>query len=179
MNRVLILPGLDGSDFPHWQSYLAGEIAKDYGCVSFLKFSNLSAPNKEEWLRELQKEIEVFKPTTVVCHSIANILWFHLCNRGSVQGVEKLFLVAPPSLKCDIEILSSFYPCEIPTTLYAKESLLITSTNDPYMSKEEASELQKMLNIPMKILENGGHVNSSSGYGEWEWIVKAVKNIRK
>ena len=38
--KVLILAGWGGSDFPHWQSWLASEIVKDYGKVSFLSFSN-------------------------------------------------------------------------------------------------------------------------------------------
>lgn len=173
--RVLILHGWGGSDYPHWQSFVAREIAKDYGCVSFLKFSNVDTPDKDIWLDELKKELREFKPTTVLCHSIANILWFHLCNEGTDIELEKLFLVAPPSLECDIKELSSFYPCDIPTKLYAKQSLLITSTNDPYITQSEASNLQNTLAIDMKIIENGGHINVDSGFGEWRWMVEAIK----
>ncbi|MEK6658207.1 MAG: alpha/beta hydrolase [Campylobacterota bacterium] len=177
--KILILHGWGGSDFPHWQSWLAGEIAKDYGCVSFLKFSDVDFPQKDVWMSELIKEIEEFKPTIVVCHSIANILWFHICNEIKLPEIEKLFLVVPPSFKCDIKELESFFPCEIPLKLYAKESLLITSTNDPYMTGDEAAELQKALNIPMKVLENAGHINWVSGYGEWQWMFEEIKNISK
>lgn len=174
--KILILHGWGGSDFPHWQSWLAAELAKDYGCVSFLKFSNIDFPQKDVWMSELIKEIEEFKPTVVVCHSIANILWFHICNEIKFTEIEKLFLVAVPSLECNIEELKSFFPCEIPKNLYAKEPLLITSTNDPYMSADEAKELQKTLGIPMKVLENAGHINASSGYGEWQWILEEIKS---
>lgn len=173
--RVLILHGLGGSDFPHWQSHLAADIAKDYGCVSFPKLSNFDFPNKNEWIKELIKELDEFNPSVVVCHSIANILWFHLCNDFTPKNIQKLYLVAPPSLKCDLEELKSFYPCSIPKDLHAKESVLITSTNDPYMSKEEAHELQKKLDIPMNVIEDAGHINSSSGYGRWIWILKDIE----
>lgn len=175
MKRVLILHGWGGSDFPHWQAYLASEIAKDYGCVSFLKFSDIDFPNRDIWLQELQDEIAAFSPTVVVCHSIANILWFHLCHKGGIKEIEKLFLVAPPSFGCDIKELKSFFPCPIPKKLYAKEVLLVTSTNDPYMPQNEAAELQKALGIEMRVLENAGHINTSSGYGEWDWIVEKIK----
>lgn len=173
--RVLILHGWGGSDYPHWQSFVAQEIAKDYGCVSFLKFSDIDSPNKDVWLNELKKELEEFRPTVVVCHSIANILWFHLCNESTDIELEKLFLVAPPSLRCDIKELSTFYPCNIPAKLYAKQSLLITSANDPYISLNEALNLQKELNIDIKVIEDGGHINVSSGFGEWKWMVEAIK----
>ncbi len=177
MKRVLILHGWGGSDFPHWQSWLAGEVAKDYGCVSFLKLSNIDLPDKDEWINELKHELEEFKPNIVICHSVANILWFHICNEGKIREVEHLFLVVPPSLKCDIKELESFFPCEIPTKLYAKKPLLITSTNDPYMTMQEADELQKALNIEMLVLQNAGHINSESGYGEWPWMLETISNL--
>ena len=181
--KVLILAGWGGSDFPHWQSWLASELAKDYGKISFLKFSNFEFPNKNDWKNELIEEIDDFRPDIVICHSIANILWFHICNELSslhqsthVEPIDKLFLVVPPSLNCDIPELSSFYPCEIPTNLYAKESILITSTDDPYMTQDEAHELKEALHVEMKVLENAGHINADCGFGEWPWILNAIKN---
>lgn len=177
MKRVLILHGWGGSDFPHWQGWLAAEVAKDYGCVSFLKFSNPDFPNKNEWIEELSKELSDFKPEILVCHSLANILWFHLCNELKITKVEKLFLVAPPSLECKVEELKSFFPCKIPTNLYAKEALLVASTNDQYMSLDEASLLAKSLGVEMVILQNAGHINTDGGYGEWPWMLEEIKNI--
>lgn len=176
MKRVLILHGWGGSNFPHWQSWLASEIAKDYGCVSFLRFSNGDFPNKSEWMEELDKELKAFKPDIVICHSLANILWFHLCNELKISQVKRLFLVAPPSLECKIEELKSFFPCRAPVNLYAKEALLVASTNDQYMSLDEASLLAESLGIEMLILQNAGHINSDSGYGEWPWMLEEIKN---
>jgi len=173
--KVLLLHGWGGSDYPHWQSWLAGELAKEYGCVNFLKFSDVDAPKLDVWKRELNAILKEFQPDIVVCHSLANTLWFHLCNTQTFQQIEKLYLVAPPSMSCDIEELREFFPLQTPTNLYAKEAILITSTNDPYMSKNEAEELQKKLNIPMKTLLNAGHINADSGYGEWEWILKEFR----
>ena len=172
--KVLILHGWGGSDYPHWQSWLAGEIAKNYGRVSFLKFSNIDFPDKDEWKDELVKELEDFSPDIVICHSVANILWFHICNDVKPAQIEKLYLVVPPSLKCDIPELASFYPCKLPTDLYAKDSLLITSTNDPYMTQEEADSIQKALDIPMKVLDSAGHINADSGFGPWPWMAEEI-----
>ncbi len=173
--KILLLHGWGGSNYPHWQSWLAAEIAKDYGTVSFLKFSNFDYPDLKTWKQELKKELDEFKPDIVICHSLANTLWFHLCNDGYVQEVEKLYLIAPPNLKCELEELKSFFPVEIPKSLKAKEILLVTSTNDPYMSVAEANELQKKLAVPMEMLEDAGHINTDSGFGKWPWILKKIK----
>jgi predicted alpha/beta hydrolase family esterase len=177
-DRVLLLHGWGGSDFPHWQSYLASEIAKDYGCVSFLKFSNFDFPKLDAWRDEMLKEIEEFKPTTIVCHSLANTLWFILCNEDALQEVEKLFLVAPPSLNTDIEELKEFFPIKLPKKLYAKKTLLITSTNDPYLTQDEAKQMQQALKVDMEVLEGAGHINADSGFGEWRWILEKIKGTK-
>lgn len=180
MKKVLILAGWGGSNFPHWQSWLAGEIAKDYGKVSFFKFSNFELPDKETWKNELIEEVASFQPDIIVCHSIASILWFHICNElyalhsCSVDNIAKLFLVAPPSLTCKIPELASFYPCKIPKNLYAKEVILVSSTDDPYMTQNEAKELQEALHVEMKVLENAGHINSNSSFGKWPWMLEQV-----
>lgn len=118
--KVLLLHGLNGSDFPHWQSWLAGEIAKDYGTVSFPKFSNPDFPDKTLWIKELKQHLKEFKPDVVICHSLANILWFHICNECEIQEVQKLLLVAPPSMNCNIDELKSFYPVDTPKKTLCK-----------------------------------------------------------
>ena len=178
--KVLLLHGWGGSDNPHWQSWLAGEIAKDYGSVSFLELSDYDSPLLDVWKKELIQHLEEFRPDVVICHSLANTLWFHLCNDKSIKkGIKKLFLVAPPSLNSEIQELKSFFPVQTPSNLYAKETILVTSTNDPYMSIDEANRLQKSLNVEMKLLQDAGHINADSGYGEWNWILKELKNKRK
>lgn len=171
--KVLLLHGWGGSNFPHWQSWLAGEIAKEYGTVSFLEFSDYDFPNLELWKQELKTSLDTFKPDIVICHSLANTLWFHLIDE--IHTVDKLYLVAPPSFVCEIEEIKEFFPLDIPTNTSAKETILVTSTNDPYMNVQEAKELQKSLKVPMNMIENAGHINADSGYGEWPWILEEIK----
>ena len=133
MKKVLLVHGWGGSNFPHWQSWLAGELAKDYGHINFIKLSNFDLPDLTLWKKELQQELETFKPDIVICHSLANTLWFHLCNDSAIQDVAKLYLVAPPSFRSSIDELNTFFPLELPNKTCTKDTLLIVSTNDPYM----------------------------------------------
>ena len=176
--KVLLLHGWGGSNYPHWQSWLAGELAKDYGCVNFLKFTDFDHPKLEVWLREAKAALDDFRPDIVICHSLTNTLWFHLCHQNKeLCEIAKLYLVAPPSMHCDIKELSEFFPLTAPQKLFAKETLLITSTNDPYMRQTEAEELQKKLGVPMKVIHNGGHLNADSGYGKWPWILEELQSL--
>ena len=174
--RALLLHGWGGSNFPHWQSWLAGEIAKDYGYVYFLKFSDFDTPKYDVWMQELQTALEEFKPDIVICHSLANTLWFHYCQTQRLEKkLQKLYLVAPPSMDCALDELSEFFPATLPSSLNAADTLLITSTNDPYMTQDEAQNLQKKLGVETKVLENAGHINADSGFGKWEWMLQELQ----
>jgi uncharacterized protein len=177
--KVLILHGWGGSDYPHWQAWLASELIKKNFCVSFPEIRNKEFPDFKQWLEFLKKEFDHFQPDFVVCHSLANILWFHFVEKFNIQPIEKLMLVAPVRQDCDIKELNTFFPYPIPKDLKVKEVIMAGSTNDPYMSVEEIIELQSELNIGLKILDNAGHINADSGYGELscalEWLTKDEK----
>jgi len=173
--KVLILHGWGGSDYPHWQSWLAAEIAKQYGTVSFPLLDAPHYPNKNRQMRQIKKLLLEFKPDTVICHSLANIIWFHLCQEADMPQVKRLLLVSPPSMACDITRIKKFFPYTIPTDLHADEAMLVTSTTDPYLTPDEAVTLQEKLGVEMKVIENAGHINEESGYGKWKWAWEWVK----
>lgn len=175
--KVLLLHGWGGSDYPHWQSWLAGELAKNYGMVSFPLLDHPHFPSKNRWMKQVKTLLSEFRPEIVLCHSLANTLWFHLCHEGEIAPVEALFLVAPPRLTCEIETIKSFFPVTPPKALFADKVQLVTSTTDPYMTTEEAQALQSALDVPMHVLENAGHINADSNYGEWPWILEQIKAL--
>ena len=172
-NKTLILHGWGGSDFPHWQSHLASEIAKNYGTVSFPLLDNCHFPSKNRWVKQVKQILEEFKPHTVVCHSLANTLWFWLCQEEMVE-IERLIMVAPPSLTTDVDTIKTFFPCAIPRKLYAKKIEMIVSDNDPYIKIEEAKSMAKSIHASLTIIENAEHINADSGYGKWALIEDLV-----
>ncbi len=172
-DKVLILHGWGGSDAPHWQAELAAQIAKEYGTVSFPLLDNCHFPSKNRWVKQVKTLLEEFKPDTVVCHSLANTLWFWLCEED-ILTVERLFMVSPPSLHTSEDTIKTFFPCEIPQDIHAKEVHMIVSDNDPWVKMEEAEALAEHYDMPLTIIENGGHINDDSGYGKWEFIEKLI-----
>ncbi len=173
--RVLILHGLGGSDYPHWQACLAADLIKQHYIVSFPKMPNRDNPNIDKWKESLKKELAHFNPDVVVCHSLANVLWFHTCDELDIS-LDKLMLVAPVSRNRVVEAASTFYPYPIAKDLKAKKVIMIASTNDPYMSEDESMELKEKLNIEINVLKNAGHINADSGFDSsdfvLDWIIK-------
>jgi len=170
---VLILHGWGGSDAPHWQAELAAEVAKNYGTVSFPLLDNCHFPSKNRWVKQVKQILEAFKPNTIVCHSLANTLWFWLCQEEMVQ-VERLIMVSPPSLTTNVETINTFFPCAIPQNLYAKKIEMIVSDNDPYIEVEEAKQIAKNIHASILILKDAGHISTNSGFGKWELIEDLV-----
>ncbi len=175
MVKTLILHGWGGSDDPHWQAWLAAEIAKGYGTVSFPLLDNPHFPSKNRWMKQAKEILNTFKPDTLICHSLANVLWFHLCHEGEIAPVKRLLLVAPPSLDCSLETIKTFFPLTPPNSLYAHEAMLVVSDNDPYMDLSEARKLQYALGIEMKVISGGGHINTDAGFGPWPWVKEWVE----
>ncbi len=173
-DRVLILHGWGGSDAPHWQAELAAQIAKNYGTVSFPLLDNCHFPSKNRWVKQVKQIIKEFNPTTVVCHSLANTLWLWLCEENGMPTVERLFMVAPPSLNTEEKTIKTFFPCPIPQKLYAKKVQMIVSDNDPWIGVEEAKQIASHYDVPLSVIENAGHINADSGYGQWTLIENLV-----
>jgi predicted alpha/beta hydrolase family esterase len=178
MDRVLILHGWGGSDFPHWQSHLAAHIAQNYGTVSFPLLENCHFPSKNRWVRQVKDLLKRFQPTTVVCHSLANTVWFWLCEEQAIERVERLFLIAPPSLNTEEKSIKSFFPAPMPQQLYADEVFMIASDNDPWMSIDEAKKVAAYYHIALEVISDGGHLNSDSGYGKWESLEQRIVERR-
>jgi len=173
-NKVLILHGWGGSDTPHWQAKLASEIAKNYGTVSFPLLNNCHFPSKNRWAKQVKQLLQEFKPDTVVCHSLANNLWFWLCEENDMLEIDKLFMVSTPSLHTKEKTIKTFFPCPLPKNIYAKEIQMIVSDDDPWVELGEAKQIASHFNATFTTLENAGHINADSGYGKWEFIEKLV-----
>ncbi|WP_457745592.1 RBBP9/YdeN family alpha/beta hydrolase [Sulfurimonas sp.] len=168
-DKILILHGWGGSDHPHWQSELASQIAKNYGTVSFPLLNNCHFPSKNRWVKQVKQILEEFKPNIVVCHSLANTLWFWLCQE-ELKELDKLIIVSPPSLNTTEATIKTFFPCEIPQNVYAKEVELIVSDNDPWIELDEAKNIARAIGANYTVIKNAGHINADSGYGKWELI---------
>ena len=83
-------------------------------------------------------------------------------------------MVAPPSLDTREATIKTFFPAPLPGNLKAEKIEMVVSDNDPYMDADEARAIANHYAIPLKIIENAGHINADSGYGKWDYIEQLV-----
>jgi predicted alpha/beta hydrolase family esterase len=135
---------------------------------------NCHFPSKNRWITQVKQILEEFKPHTVVCHSLANNLWFWLCEEENMMEIERLFMVSIPSLETKEKTIKTFFPCPHPKNIHAKEVHMIVSTDDQWVKIPEVKELASHYNATFTRIENAGHINADSGYGKWALIENLV-----
>ncbi len=175
MQKVLILYGWHGSPAPHWQDWLSKELVSRGYAVAFPQLSDPMNPSKEQWMREAHEALEALHPDIVICHSLGNILWWHLCNENRALHVKRLLMVAPPRDLSDYKEIAAFFPVALPKNLYADEVLMVTSDDDPYLNKSEGIRFARALSVKHVAFQNMGHINVDSGYGAWPWVLEWVE----
>ncbi len=171
---VLILHGWGGSDSPHWQDVLARELASKGYPVFFPHLPNRDNPTLESWIEALDNIITSCKPSIIICHSLANILLFHYLEASPELHFDKILLVAPPSSDAGNSEIASFFPFPTPN-INAKQKLLVASTNDKYASSVDAITIAMNTGSEVHMVENGGHINTESGFGKWDFAFDWIK----
>lgn len=174
---VLIVPGLNGSNDTHWQT-LWEDSRSDCVRASLGSWSN---PRPELWIPRLDAAVYGCPGDVIlVAHSLGCITtahWAQQHEETARQRIRGALLVAP----CDPERpnarpeLARFAP--IPREPLPFPSVLVASTNDPYMRIDRARELARSWASSFIDIGMHGHINSDSGLGRWEFGLDLLDEI--
>lgn len=161
---VLVVPGLGGSGPEHWQSlWEASDPA--FRRVVQRDWAN---PDLEEWLETLHRHIVACEVAPVlVAHSLACSLVVHWGKRFG-HGVGAALLVSPSDVDSPAHTPSrvhSFSP--IPLVRLPFPGIVVASTNDPRVGFERARFFARSWGSRFVAVSGAGHINDSSGLGEW------------
>lgn len=168
----LILHGLEGSGPEHWQTWLAARLRARGLAVSYPTLPDADAPRIDRWLDALDGELSRLPAaqTTVLCHSLGSLLWFHHAARQPAVQVARALLVAPPQPDEEDAPSVGFRPVPLDregVAAAARETLLVPSTDDPWCPAETSRRIGEATGVPIDWIENGGHINTDAGYGPW------------
>ncbi len=175
---VLIVPGLFNSGPEHWQSLWSNRHPEYYR----VQQSDWETPRCSDWVRTLAASIlEIEGPVVLAAHSTACATVAHYavkhCNgNGQVVGA----LLVGPS---DTEAAS--YPVgptgfgPMPLDRLPFPSIVVASTDDPYVTLERARLFASSWGSRLITLESAGHINAASGYGMWPEGEKLLEELRK
>lgn len=160
MPRTLLIPGLDGSPAPHWQSWWA---ATDPGAV-LVDLTDLHNPVPALWEIEVAGMILQHPDCVLVGHSLGAVLIARLLATWPHLRVRATLLVAPAEPHAGSRI-ARFAP--LPSQPLPVPSILVASRNDPWMSFSRARHLAQAWDADLVDLGFAGHVNAASGFGPW------------
>ncbi len=161
---VLTLAGLWNSGPQHWQSHWE-QRHPDWQRVPHRDWN---APERDEWVNELDAAIAACDgPPVLVAHSLGCMLAAHWAAAGSPLHVAGAFLVCPSDVEADSYPVPPNGFAPIPLAPLPFPSLVVASTNDPFVRIERAREVARAWGSRLVELDEAGHINADSGYGAW------------
>jgi predicted alpha/beta hydrolase family esterase len=161
---VLILPGYADSGPDHWQSHWE---RADRACRRVSQQDWLE-PQLEDWLEALDRSVTACAaPPVLAAHSLGCALVAHWAGRTRAPARGAL-LVAPADVDSPLRtdgVVRNFSP--IPLVRLPFPSIVVASTDDPFVSIDRASEFAAAWGSRLVILERAGHINTDAGFGPW------------
>ena len=161
---VLTVPGLWNSGPQHWQTQWEARHAS-FRRVEQRDFDH---PDRDEWVTVLDAAVRTStEPPLVAAHSLGCSLvaqWAADCGGGRVRGA---FLVAPSDVEAPDYPIEGRSFSRMPLVALPFPSIVVASTNDPYVSMERVQLFANAWGSRLAIIGEAGHINGASGYGAW------------
>jgi predicted alpha/beta hydrolase family esterase len=164
MGGTLIIPGLHGSPDGHWQTVLQNQTPFAHR----VEQDDWDAPILDRWLERLVSSADANPGAIAVAHSLGCILVAHAACRHPDIKIGGALLVAPADVDSNIAAfpqLRNFAP--MPTAPLPFPSIVVASTNDPFMSLYRAQALAAIWGSELVNMGAAGHINIAAGYGRW------------
>ncbi|ODR97882.1 hypothetical protein AUC68_10090 [Methyloceanibacter methanicus] len=164
MAKKLLIPGLGGSEQGHWQQWwLACDPA-----ASIVAQHDWANPDASAWVDRLAAAVSENPDSILVGHSLGATLIPLLARARPQLNIRGALIVAPADADESAalrEIAPGFAP--IPDARLPFPSIVVASTNDPYLRIERATKLARAWGAQLVHAGEGGHINAASGYGPW------------
>ncbi|WP_219214631.1 RBBP9/YdeN family alpha/beta hydrolase [Variovorax boronicumulans] len=161
---ILLLPGWQNSDAPHWQSRWEA-VHGDHR----VEQHEWMHPRRGDWLSRLEEEVLAAPgPVALVAHSLGCILvaaW--AAHSRNTDKVRAALLVAPGDLERDDlrQMIPGWAP--IVRQRLPFPSLLIAANDDPYCDAARSRQLAADWGARFVDAGTAGHLNGESGLGDW------------
>lgn len=167
MITTLILPGLGNSGSEHWQTLWE----KNDPSFRRVVQSNWDSPNCIDWVLHLNEVIHSYSEKVVlVAHSSACALvahWTCQANTDALLKVQGALLVAPSDPEGPNYPIDPIGFGPVPMNELPFPSIVVASTDDRYITVDRATLYAAAWHSRLVVVENAGHINSSSGLGNW------------
>jgi serine hydrolase len=174
-SNILTVPGIGGSGPEHWQSLWE----KEFG-FGRIEQRDWETPACEDWVQTINNYVQEEDATglILVAHSAACIAVVHWAAKYNL-AVKAALLVAPADAdaKSFPESATGFSP--VPMIKFPFRSIVVTSSNDPYVTVERAQQFADAWGSDFVNIGEAGHINVSSGFGQWEQGLGLLRQLDK
>jgi predicted alpha/beta hydrolase family esterase len=166
---ILTVPGLMNSGPRHWQTLWEAQLPE----CRRVDLGSWTRPHRNSWVNRLDRAIAaVDGPVLLAAHSLgchAVAWWAELACEGWNEKIVGALLVAPPEVDETAidKRLHGFAP--VPRKLLPFPSILVASTNDPYMTLDRARTLARIWGSQFADAGEAGHINADSHLGDWSF----------
>ena len=183
MNNYFIIHGSFESPFGNWFPFLRKEIEKKGLEVYTPDFpTGVGYQNYENWEKLLKVYLDselINENTTIFAHSIAPIFACKFLINNKVK-VKRLVFVCGFNNYLGINeeydnVNKSMYTDNlVEIKNYCDDIVCYYSDNDPYVKYEVEKEFADTITDKQVVIENGGHLNSESGYTEFSELLEYI-----
>lgn len=160
MIRTLLLPGLDGSPDPHWQSWW---LRRDPNAI-MVEQESWSHPTPEAWETQVAGALLTHPGAVLVGHSLGAVIIARILTRWPQLRIGGALLVAPADPTTSRR-LSAFAP--LPQGRFPVPAIVVASRSDPWMSFAQAEALSRTWGAELHDMGDAGHINTAAGFGPW------------
>lgn len=172
-STILIIPGLGSSGPDHWQTLWE----KQFGFTR-VEQRDWETPVCADWVENIQTEVEKHDPANVILvgHSLACSAIAYWANKYNVK-IKCALLVAPADTEGENfpGEPTGFSPMPLSTLPFP--SITVTSTTDKYVTANRAELFAKSWGSELINVGDAGHINISSGYGEWDFGLEILQKL--
>lgn len=172
MIHTVIVPGVGGSEYNHWQTILQKQLMPS---CSRVQQTDWNLPILKNWVTELVKTVTAIKgDIQIIAHSFGCLTTVAaLAQHPELNSkVKNLVLVAPANparfgdsgfaRNSQNDYQTYFHQLKILVPTH-----LIISENDPWLEFQDALQLAKSWKLNPINLGQVGHINVASGFGSF------------
>ncbi len=169
MATTLIIPGLHNSGPDHWQSWFEAHVP---GSVRVIQRDWKDA-NLPDWSSRVRREINrIPGKLFIVAHSFGVLAAVQAAQDHAERIGGALFVAPADPARFGV---SDYLPHEP----LAFDSVVVGSTNDPWMTQDGAATWADLWGSDFVSLGAAGHINADSGYGAWPEGLALLLRLRR
>ncbi|HEY2583840.1 MAG TPA: alpha/beta fold hydrolase [Mucilaginibacter sp.] len=172
-STILIIPGLGNSGPQHWQS-----IWENRFNFKRIEQTEWEIPVCSDWIETINNEVKNHDPKEVILvgHSLACATIAYWAQRFNVK-IKGVLLVGPSDTEADTYPPGTTGFAPVPLIKLPFPSIVVASTNDYYVAFKRAKQFAESWESEFITVGEAGHINVSSGYGEWDEGLKFLKQL--